>query len=158
MKPDKFYFEKAAEQARQATCHRAKCGSVIVANDGAIIGVGYNAPPLNDERQRHCETEFNLHIKPKYDKTCCVHAEWNAILNALRNNADQVPGSTLYFMRVDDRDQWTDAGKPFCTVCSRLAMQSGLKKFALWSDNKTQPYDVDEYNIESYNYYKKDQP
>lgn len=104
-----------------------------------------------------CENDFDLSIKPKYDKTCCIHAEWNAIINALKNHGAKIDGETLYFMRVDSDGNWTDAGKPFCTVCSRLAVQSGLKYFALWDDINKIPkiYDVIEYNKESYNYYLK---
>ena len=39
MKSAEFYFAKAAEQAKLAACHRAKCGAVIVAEDGEIMGL-----------------------------------------------------------------------------------------------------------------------
>lgn len=97
------YFEEAARLANEATCLRAKCGSVIVATNGEIIGRGYNAPPQNDESQRQCEAEFDLTKKPKYDKTCCVHAEWNAVIDACKSAPEKLTGSTLYFMRVDVR-------------------------------------------------------
>jgi len=157
MHTQKFYFEKAANQARLATCHRAKCGAIVVAKNGEIIGEGFNCPPLNREDLRLCESDFDLSIKPKYDKTCCIHAEWNAIISALKNFGSKIDGGTLYFMRVDNDGKWTDAGKPFCTVCSRLAVQSGLKNFALWDEINKIPkiYDVIEYNRESYNYYLK---
>lgn len=147
------YFEAAAELARQATCHRAKCGSVIV-KDGEIIGRGYNAPPGGDEMQRMCDVEFDTENKPKYDKTCCVHAEWNAILDACKTNADKIGGSALYFMRVDAQGNFTDAGEPFCTVCSRLTMQSGVKEFALWNGGSADIYEAGEYNQKSYAYYE----
>jgi deoxycytidylate deaminase len=152
----KAFFELAAEQAKLATCHRAKCGSVIVGESGEVIGRGFNAPPLDDEDCRYCETDFDFSIKPKYDKTCCVNAEWNAIIDALKNHADKIAGSTLYFMRVDVDGNFTDAGKPFCTVCSRLAMQSGVAKFALWVNDEPKIYDTKDYNIETYKYYTKD--
>ena len=151
--PHEYYFEKAAEQARVASCLRSKCGAVVVDASGEIIGIGYNAPPLGDETLRRCNESLDLSVKPKYDKTCCVHAEWNAILDALKKYGERIDGGTLYFMRVDDDGKWTDAGKPFCTTCSRLAAQSGLKSFALWVDNKPKLYDVADYNIESYKYY-----
>jgi peptide deformylase len=58
-------------------------------------------------------------------------------------------------MRVDDAGDFTDAGEPFCTVCSRLAMSSGLAKFALWVNNQPKIYDVKDYNINTYNMYTK---
>lgn len=148
------YFELAAQEARLAACKRAKCGSVIVTSDGEVIGRGHNSPPLNDEAQRTCNDEFNLSVKPKYDKTCCIHAEWNAILDALSNFPEKIGGATLYFMRIDEHGGFTNAGEPFCTVCSRLALQSGLDLFALWNngpDVKT----TAEYNKLSYDYYRK---
>jgi deoxycytidylate deaminase len=130
------YFKEAANVAKNATCHKAKCGSVVVAIDGTVIGTGYNAPPLNDESQRTCESAWDLSSKPKYDKTCCVHAEWNAILDACKSYPDKIQGSTLYFMRIDENGDFTQAGEPYCTVCSRLAMQSGIGYFCLWNDGE----------------------
>ena len=159
MQTHEYYFEKAAEQARLAMCHWAKCGAVIVSKTGEIIGEGFNAPPLNREDLRLCDVDFDLTVKPKYDKTCCIHAEWNAIINALKNNGSKIDGGTLYFMRVDENGKWTGAGEPFCTTCSRLAIQSGLKNFALWDEISKAPkiYDTIDYNNESYKYYRKKQ-
>ena len=89
---DRQYFELARGQAKLATCRRAKCGAVIVSKKGEVIGAGFNAPPLNDEDCRYCETDFDYSIKPRYDKTCCIHAEWNAIMDALKNHADEMGG------------------------------------------------------------------
>jgi len=149
----KLYFEKAAEAARNATCLRARCGSVIVSNQGVIIGSGYNAPPLEDEAQRQCNETYDISVKPKSDKTCCVHAEWNAILDASVRNGLHFPGSTLYFMRVDSNGDFTDAGEPYCTVCSRLALQSGVSVFGLW-EGEPRMIPTDVYNKMSYNYYQ----
>ena len=146
------YFLQAAETAKRATCHRAHCGSVIVSADGMVVGRGFNAPPLGDESQRTCDNEYHSDKKPKSDKTCCVHAEWNAILNALRDYPDKVAGATLYFMRIDDDGQFTQAGDPYCTVCSRLALQSGIKTFGLWNSGP-QMYDTGLYNLKSYEYF-----
>ncbi len=149
------YFEKAADVANQATCRRAKCGSVIVSKTGVIIGHGYNAPPLGDEDQRVCDIAWDYAKKPKYDKTCCVHAEWNAVIDALKNNADQVPGSRLYFMRVGEDGKFTDAGEPYCTTCSRLTMQAGVAEFALWNNDSADIYTLPEYNKMSYQFYEQ---
>ena len=146
------YFKLAADTARNATCTHAKCGSIIVSSDGVVIGSGFNAPPLNDEDQRKCDFVCDETIKSKYDNTCCVHAEWNAIIDALRNYPDEIFGSTLYFMRIDNNGNFTNAGDPFCTVCSRLALQSGISKFALWNDDP-QFFSTKEYNEISYNFY-----
>ncbi len=147
------YFEEAGKTATHATCYRARCGSVIVSKDGSIIGRGFNAPPLGDELQRQCNAEYHTDKKPKSDKTCCVHAEWNALIDALKNHPDDVEGSTLYFMRIDDNNSFTEAGDPYCTVCSRLALQSGIKCFGLWNDGP-QMIDTKKYNLISYDFYQ----
>lgn len=146
------YFELAGNVARSATCKRAQCGSVIVSKKGRIIGKGYNAPPLNDESQRACDAAYDMSKKPKSDKTCCVHAEWNAIINALKTSPGEISGSTLYFMRVDSNGEFTDAGRSYCTVCSRLALQSGIKTFGLWSGG-AQMFETKKYNLLSYDFY-----
>jgi len=154
------YFEEAGKVATQATCHRAHCGSVIVSKTGEIIGRGFNAPPNNDESQRMCDVELDKSIKQNNDKTCCVHAEWNAILDALQNHPEEVKGATLYFMRVNDKGEFTEAGEPYCTVCSRLALQSGIETFGLWNPNSLNENNGPEmintkiYNQKSYAFYR----
>ena len=150
----KTHFIQAQQVAQLASCNRAKCGSIIVSADGQVIGRGYNAPPLGDESQRMCDTPLNKELKQNNDKTCCVHAEWNAILDALKHHADKVPRSTLYFMRVNDAGECTEAGQPYCTVCSRLALESGVSTFGLWNGGPEMiPTDV--YNKRSYAFFQQ---
>lgn len=149
----KQFFEMAAEEARKATCLRAKCGSVIISTHGEIIGCGFNAPPLDDELQRTCDAQWDIAKKPKYDKTCCVHAEWNAVIDMIKRASHEVKDSRLYFMRVDERGNFTDAGVPYCTTCSRFVMQAGVAEFALWNENGADIYTLPEYNKASYEYY-----
>lgn len=148
------YFALAAKEAALATCHRAKCGSVIVTEAGDVIGKGHNSPPSDDETQRTCDVDdYDFAKKPKYDKTCCVHAEWNAILDACKQHGRAIEGSILYFMRIDDDGNLTDASTPFCTVCSRLALQSGIAIFALWNE-KPVLYKTAQYNLLSYEFHR----
>ena len=150
----RHFFEAAAGEAKKATCLRARCGSVVVSKSGVILGRGYNAPPLGDESQRRCEAELDFTKKPKYDKTCCVHAEWNAVIDALANSQKrEIDGSRLYFMRVDEHGNFTDAGEPYCTTCSRFTMQAGVSEFALWNDDGADVYTLPEYNQVSYEYH-----
>ena len=148
------YFKLAAEEAKNATCHRGNCGAVIVSEEGSVIGKGHNSPPRNDESQRMCAITDSLDYakKPKFDKTCCVHAEWSAILDACKSHPDKIEGSVLYFMRIDEAGNFTEAGQPYCTVCSRLALESGVKVFALW-DHEPRLYDTKDYNKLSYEYH-----
>jgi deoxycytidylate deaminase len=144
------YMNEAAQLAKRALCLRAKCGTVIV-KDGEIVGAGYNAPPLDKEENRTCLREFSPG-KPKYDRTCCMHAEWRAITDALKRNPDKLKGSQLYFTRVDEKGNIKKSGKPYCTVCSRLALDSGISEFLLWHEEGICSYPTDEYNKLSYQY------
>lgn len=143
------WMREAAKIAQKALCLKAKCGSIIV-KDGKIIGSGYNAPPLDMEENRMCLNQYKFTGKKKYDRTCCMHAEWRAILDALRNNPDKILGSILYFTRVDKKGNIEKSGKPFCTVCSRLALDSGISEFILWHEEGICSYGTDQYNKLSY--------
>lgn len=94
------YINEAARVALESTCNAAHCGSVIVQND-EIIGRGFNSPPLNLESQRRCEHSKDSYHPKVTDKTCCVHAEQRAIMDALKKNPDKLAGSRLYFVRLD---------------------------------------------------------
>lgn len=147
------WINEAAEIAKKALCLRAKCGVVIV-KDGKVVGKGYNAPPLDEPRNQTCLNEYQLPQKFKYDKTCCMHAEWRAIIDVLKNNPEKVEGSTLYFTRInEDVKQW---GRPFCTVCSRMILDVGIKKVVLPQEKGLCLYEADEYNSASYQYIPAD--
>lgn len=144
------WMAEAARVAQDAKCLKAHCGAVIVA-DGIIIGEGYNAPPLDDEKHRMCLSPLRPE-KEKYDKTCCVHAEWRAISDAQRRNPEKLSGATLYYCRVNDAGEVQPSGQPYCTVCSRLALDAGLAHFALQHTDGIRLYPTDEYNSLSFRY------
>jgi hypothetical protein len=81
-----------------------------------------------------------------------VHAEWRAVIDACKRGGINVEGSRLYFMRIDKDGNFTDAGDPFCTVCSRLTMESGVSEFALWNAQGADVYDLAEYDRKSADY------
>lgn len=144
------YLHIASDMARKSLCLKKRCGSIIVKND-EIIGVGYNAPPLDDLSHRLCGETHPSKLKPKSDRTCCVHAEWRSVINALARPRDLV-NSTLYYASVDPSGNLAKAGKPYCTVCSRLALDSGVASWILWHESGIRQYDADEYNMISYQY------
>ncbi len=144
------WMNKAAKMAEKALCLKAKCGTVIV-KDNEIIGQGYNAPPLDKEENRMCDKELGQG-KEKYDRTCCMHAEWRAITDVLRRNPEKLSGSKLYFIRIDEKDNFKISGKPYCTVCSRMALDAGIDAFVLWHEDGICEYPTDEYNRLSYQY------
>ncbi len=145
------YIKKAAEVAQNATCTKAKCGSVIV-KSGEIIGTGFNSPPRNLEGQRRCSNSKDSYHKKVTDKTCCVHAEQRAIMDALSKNPEKLSGSTLYFIRLDSNKNPSRSGEPHCTICSKMALDVGIKEFVLWQDKGVCVYDTEEYNTLSFNY------
>lgn len=144
------WMMEAAKVAEKALCLEAKCGTVIV-KDNQIIGEGYNAPPLDREENRTCKTRHG-NGKPKYDQTCCMHAEWRAILDALRRNGEKINDSILYFTRVNEQGEIKRSGRPYCTTCSRLALDVGIRTFVLWQPEGIREYRTDEYNRLSYEY------
>lgn len=145
------FINTAVEEAKKATCQRDKCGSVIV-KDAKIIGKGYNSPPSEQEDQRRCSQDKILLHKKVTDKTCCVHAEQRAIFDALINYSDKIKGSTLYFVRLNNEGVISFAGKPYCTICSKMALDCGIKYFVLYHKEGLKKYETGEYNLLSYQY------
>lgn len=78
--------------------------------------------------------------------------EKGAIMDALRNNPGKVGGSRIYFIRLDDKGSTTRSGKPYCTICSKMALDSGIGEFVLWHEEGVCVYDTDEYNTLSFRY------
>lgn len=147
------YISDATKLAEKATCRRAKCGCVLV-KAGQIIGTGFNSPPHDDEEQRTCDNKYTYSQgkKLKYDVTCCVHAEWRSLMEALKKHQDKLKGSTLYFMRIEDGKP--KKTQPFCTVCSRLLLEAGVKEIVLWQQEGLISYNAPEYNQISYAFFK----
>jgi deoxycytidylate deaminase len=144
------YFTAATEAAKQSSCQRAQCGAVIV-KDSAIIGTGYNSPAGNEPNR--CFDTYTLPDNNKHDVTCCVHAEVRAIHDALQKYPSKLNGATLYFMRIKN-DEQTFAGVPYCTICSKEALDSNLAAFVLWHQEGIAAYNTQEYNNISYQFYK----
>lgn len=148
------FFGLAGECAKRSTCKKDFCGAVIV-KDGRVIGEGWNTPAGNREDQRMCEVvDYDWMKKKKADKTCCMHAEWRAIIDVLRRHPNDIAGSILYFTRVDGDGKLLKSGEPYCTVCSRLTLDVGIAQFALWHESAIRLYDAEEYNRLSYTFHR----
>lgn len=177
------YMGHAAAEACKSQCERAHCGSIVVASDGVIMGWGYNSPPgqffpkwngkdwipVNTDR---CACDKSKYHSKVTDKTCCVHAEQRAILNAMSNASgmaekqpciwsewscgirDDLRNSfdRLFFTRVDENGMCKRSGKPYCTICSKMALDVGIREFNLWHEDGIYAYPTDEYNRLSYEY------
>ena len=145
------WLEKVAEIARQATCQQVRYASAIVA-DGQIIGHGFNSPPGALESQRRCQFQKDHYHQKVVDKTCCVHAEQRAIIDALKNFPEKIIGSQIYTARIDEDGRSIKCGLPYCTVCSKMVLDVGIKDFILYQDAGVCLYDTEEYNNLSFNY------
>ena len=139
------FMDKAAEVALHSTCFRSRCGTVIV-KDNTIIGEGFNSPPQN-ECLESCLKD-TLPASFKSDKTCCVHAEQRAIMDALRRNSAKIERSQLYFIRLDEQGEKQYAGDPYCTICR-------IGEFVLWHEQGICVYDTKEYNARSFRFFPK---
>lgn len=145
---DKKIISRLIDVAKKATCKRSKCGSVIV-NNGIIIGEGYNSMPCNEVGD--C---FKESLAPtfKSDKTCCIHAEQRAIMDALSKNSEQIKGSTLLFIRLDENDNPKYSGDPYCSICSKMSLDVGIESFVLYHKEGWTSYNTKEYNEITFQY------
>ena len=69
---------------------------------------------------------------------------------ALRNYTNEIIGSRLYFIRLDPTGNKIKAGEPYCTICSKMALDVGIAEFALWHKGGICVYNTEEYNLLSF--------
>lgn len=80
---DEVYLGMAELLATRGTCPRRQVGCIICAEDGEILGMGYNGVAAG---RPHCSEGFfcsgaDLPSGTGLDKCEAIHAEQNAILN-----------------------------------------------------------------------------
>lgn len=144
-------LEETAQLAQQASCLRSRCGSMILCGT-EVIGRGVNTPPGESEAQRRCTHEKTSYHPRVTDKTCCIHAEQRAIMDALRTHPEKLVGARLVFARLASDGTVARAGAPYCTICSKMALDVGIKEFVLWHEEGITVYDTQEYNTLSFAY------
>ena len=111
---DDIFMELAVNLAKRSHCIKRHVGAVLT-KDTRIISIGYNGPPAGTH---NCDEEFPETGCARDSKGSCslaIHAEQNAILYAVKNNAS-VKGSTLYVTLSP------------CLACSRIIYSMGIKK------------------------------
>ena len=114
---DRYYLQLALDTARMSKDPNTKVGAVIVGHDREVVASGFNGLPRNiaDTSERLNNKDLKLRI--------VVHAEMNAVLNALRAGVS-IKGYTLYSALTDDSGHvW---GCNPCTRCTVHLIQSGL--------------------------------
>ena len=110
-------MKEAEKISHLANCIKGKVGAVLV-KDGKIIAQGVNSVP---EGITPCTEETcirkKLHLKSGENQELCfvVHAEQNALLDALKRKID-VEGSTLYVTKQP------------CIICAKMLINAGIKK------------------------------
>ena len=140
-KLDKVFLNIAKEIATLSYCVRSKVGAVIV-KDGNIISFGYNGMPksMNNSFEDKMYMAFDAggwidvdtieETWPFKDhlgqyrlitKSEVIHAESNAILKAAKNGTP-VDDATLYLTLSP------------CIDCSKLILQSGIKRVVYLND------------------------
>ncbi len=146
----RFFLDEAAAVAKTGTCERSLCGSTVGIHSGFIWGAGSAGQPFGA-----CEPCWKKTLAPgfKSDKTCCTHAETRAILQAMRNGYDlSTPGVSIYFQRLSDEGEPKFSGQPYCTICSKLAFETGITSFVLSHSFGIIAYPTGLYNSLSYEY------
>ena len=85
-----------------------------------------------------------------------MHAEQRAIMDALKHHPDKIAWSRLYFIRLDENGLPARSGEPYCTLCSKMALDAGIAEFVLWKEKGVCVYDTDEYIVFSYEFREAD--
>lgn len=106
----KRYFKLAQEVSNWSKDPSTKVGAVIVGDNGQIVSQGYNGFPrgVYDLSERYNDRPLKYKL--------VVHAEMNAILNALYNGSS-VKGCVIFVHNL-----------PVCNECAKAIIQSGIKK------------------------------
>ncbi|MFH0752897.1 MAG: hypothetical protein V1914_04880 [archaeon] len=153
------YMKFAAIEAGKSKCKKSQRGVVIgkakkevrTVTIEDIIGTGYNKP-LIEELCDPCIRE-NIKDNSRVELCPAIHAEQMAIIKAVR----PLTGLTMYHIKVKDGTMRT-SGKPSCTVCSRIILESGISEFVLWHEEGYVAYDSEEFNKLSFDYFNLKQP
>ena len=123
---NEYYMNITIQVSLRSTCMRRRVGSVIV-KDNVILATGYNGAPSGlpnciDDCSRCYRSAHNIPSGCELDKCFAVHAEQNAIMNALKTGND-LKGASIYVNTYP------------CSTCMKLIIQSGIREI----------YYVDEY-------------
>lgn len=145
----KGYLHEAEPLGQASCCLRTRCGALLV-KDGVIIGTGFNSPPGNEPLDKCLKDDLPEDFVS--DKTCCIHAEDRAVRDALARNPERVKGSVIYFAKLDKEGKVRPSGEPYCTICSKLVLDVGIKEFVMQRKQGICAYDAREYNEISFKY------
>ena len=114
-----YYMNICVAASLRSTCMRRKVGAVIV-KDNRILSTGYNGAPSGvpnciDDCNRCYRSKHNIPSGEMLDMCFAVHAEQNAIMNALKTGED-LKGAVIYVNTYP------------CATCFKLIVQSGIRE------------------------------
>ena len=116
-KNDSYYMNYALKLSTTANCIKGKVGAILV-KDSKIIAEGVNSVPngITPCTEETCLRK-KLNLKSGENQELCfvVHAEQNALIDALNNKVD-VKDSILYVT------------KQTCIICAKMLINAGIKK------------------------------
>lgn len=114
-----YFMSTAILSAKRSKDPSTQVGACIVDDNNRIVSIGYNGFPRNcdDDAFPWTKEEDN---QVEHKKLFVVHAEANAILNAINSNT--VSGTRIYTTLFP------------CNECTKLLIQSGIKEVIYLSD------------------------
>uniref|UniRef100_A0A915KC58 Probable deoxycytidylate deaminase n=1 Tax=Romanomermis culicivorax TaxID=13658 RepID=A0A915KC58_ROMCU len=118
-----YFMSIACLSARRSKDPRTQVGACIVNEENKIVGIGYNGMPIGC-----CDDllpwgrESNNPLENKYVYVC--HAEMNAIMNS---NSLSLKNCRIYATHFP------------CNECTKLIIQSGIRKIIYMNDNNGFP-------------------
>lgn len=127
---DDYFMNIAVQVSLRSTCIRRKVGALLV-KDNTIVSTGYNGAPKGlpnccDDPSRCYRSAHNIPSGEKLDLCYAVHAEVNALMNAIKSGSD-LQGATVYVTTFP------------CSSCAKALMQAGIKKIC-YLDNYTNKF------------------
>lgn len=116
---DEYFMNIAVQVGLRSTCIRRKVGALLV-KDNKIVSTGYNGSPkgipnCSDDVDRCYRSAHNIPSGEKLDLCYAVHAEINAIMNAIKTGSD-LSDSVIYVTTFP------------CSSCVKALIQAGVKK------------------------------
>ena len=118
------FVNEAFIEAKKSPCKKQKVGAIIV-RDNKILSRGYNVAVGNKSCEKCLREQFDLHHGENAEMCYAVHAEQNAILNALNQGID-ISDAYMYIAAIKNNKKRIHT-KPYCTMCSRIIATTKLK-------------------------------
>lgn len=121
-----MFFEMCEVVSKKSKDPSTKVGCVITGSNNSVISTGFNGFPIGVEDSLVDLSNDKINKSKRYERpekySWTAHAEENAIAFAARNGVS-TNGATLYVNRMMP-----------CTRCTRLIIQSGIKKIVVLID------------------------